>query len=74
MGAHFQAPHATPGQRQMETLSWVDKYKNNKEIICDSDIKIIWVQVSRLPMPHPDKDRWKCTMFTNNLYALSMLL
>ena len=24
MGASFQAPHAAPGQRQMETSSWVD--------------------------------------------------
>ena len=24
MGASFQAPRATPGQRQMETLSWMD--------------------------------------------------
>ena len=24
MGTCFQAPHATPGQRQMETLSWAD--------------------------------------------------
>ena len=24
MGASFQAPHATPRQRQMEMLSWMD--------------------------------------------------
>ena len=24
MGASFQVPRAPPGQRQMETLSWVD--------------------------------------------------
>ena len=24
IGASFQAPHATPGQRQMEMLSWMD--------------------------------------------------
>ena len=24
MGANFQAPHATPRQRQMEMSSWVD--------------------------------------------------
>ena len=85
MGACFQAPHATPGQWQMETLSWVGWWavrrplqKNNKrnldEIVCDSGIKITWVQVSRLPMPHPDKDRWKHTVFTNKFLCFSMLL
>ena len=34
----------------------------------DSGIGITWVQVSRLPMPHPDNDQWKCTMFTNKSY------
>ena len=38
MGACFQAPHAAPGQRQMETPSWIGldglfvapyKYNNN---------------------------------------------
>ena len=24
MGASFQDPHAAPGQRQIETLSWAD--------------------------------------------------
>ena len=42
--------------------------------ICDSGIGIAWVQVSRLPMPHPDKDKWKYTTFTNNFYVFSMLL
>ena len=28
----------------------------------------LWVHVSRLPMLHPDKERWKCTMFTNKIY------
>ena len=28
-------------------------------------LRIIWVQVSRLPMPHPDRGRWKCTTITN---------
>ena len=42
--------------------------------ICDSGIRITWVQVSRLPVLHPDKDRWKHTMFTNNFYVFSMLL
>ena len=37
--------------------------------VCDSGIGITWVQVSRLPMPHPDNDKWKCTMFTNKLYV-----
>ena len=36
--------------------------------ICDSGIGITWVQVFRLPMLHQDKDRWKCTMFTNEIY------
>ena len=27
--------------------------------VCDSSIGITWVQVSRLPVLHPDKDRWK---------------
>ena len=36
-----------------------------KIMVYDFGIRIIWVQVSRLPMPHPDKDRWKCTMITN---------
>ena len=22
----------------------------------------LWVHVSRLLMPHPDRDKWKCTM------------
>ena len=34
----------------------------------------LWVQVSRLPMPHLDKDRWKHTMFTNKHLCFSMLL
>ena len=38
---------------------------SEKIIVYDSGGRIIWVQVSRLPMPHPDKDRWKCTMITN---------
>ena len=25
----------------------------------------LWVHVSRLLVAHLDKDRWKCTMFTN---------
>ena len=28
----------------------------------------LWVHVSRLPMPHPDNDQWKHTMFTNKSY------
>ena len=36
-----------------------------KIMVYDFGIGIIWVQVSRLPMLHPDKDRWKCTMITN---------
>ena len=36
--------------------------------VCDLGIGITWVQVSRLPMPHPDNDQWKCTMFTNKYY------
>ena len=23
----------------------------------------LWVHVSRLPVPHTDQDKWKCTMF-----------
>ena len=74
MGAHFQALRATPGQRQMEMLSWVDQWAVRSPFqkiikVCDSGIGIIWVQVSRLLMPHPNKDRWKCTMFTNNFYV-----
>ena len=23
------------------------------------DLKIIWVHVPRLPVPHPDRDRWE---------------
>ena len=30
--------------------------------------KIIWVHVSRLPVPHPDRDKWKHTMFTNSTH------
>ena len=38
-------------------------------------LRIIWVHVSRLPMPHPDRDIWKHTMFTNfNLLYFSMPL
>ena len=37
--------------------------------VCDLGIGITWVQVSRLPMPHPDNDKWKCTMFTNKFYV-----
>ena len=32
-------------------------------ILCDSGIRITWVLVSRLPMLHPERDRWKHTMF-----------
>ena len=35
-------------------------------MVYDSGIRIIWVHVSRLPMPHLDKDRWKHTMITNS--------
>ena len=31
----------------------------------DNKAMELWVHVSRLPVPHPDKDRWKCTMITN---------
>ena len=37
-------------------------------MVYDSGIRTIWVQVSRLPMPHLDKDRWKCTMITNYFF------
>ena len=37
--------------------------------VCDLGIRITWVQVSRLPMPHPVNDKWKCTMFTNEFYV-----
>ena len=50
------------------------EWKNFGVTICDSGIGITWVQVSRLPMPYPDKDKWKCTTFTNNLYVFSMPL
>ena len=30
-----------------------------KKWVCDSGIRITWVQVSRLLVLHPDKDRWK---------------
>ena len=39
--------------------------------VCDLGIGITWVQVSRLPMLHPDNDKWKCTMFTNKCYILA---
>ena len=39
--------------------------------VCDLGIGITWVQVSRLPMLHPDNDKWKCTMFTNKSYILA---
>ena len=42
--------------------------------VCDLGIGITWVQVSRLPMPHPDNDRWKCTMFTNKIYVSVCLI
>ena len=35
---------------------------------CDPGIGITWVQVSRLPVPHPENDQWKHTMFTNKSY------
>ena len=47
-----------------------------KIMVYDFGIRIIWVQVSRLPMPHPDKDRWKHTMITNSFifqYASSTI-
>ena len=31
--------------------------QNLAGVICPSGIEITWVQVSRLPMPHPDNDR-----------------
>ena len=37
--------------------------------VCDLAIRITWVQVSRLPVPHLDNDKWKCTMFPNKLYV-----
>ena len=36
-----------------------------KKWVCDSGIGITWVHVSRLPMLHPDRDRWKNTTITN---------
>ena len=37
-------------------------------MVYDSGIGIIWVQVSRLPVLHLDKDRWKHTMITNYIF------
>ena len=36
--------------------------------VCDSGIRITWVQVSRFLVSHSDNDQWKCTMFTNKSY------
>ena len=38
-------------------------FSRENEYISFLGLKIIWMQVSRLPMLHPDRDRWKCTMF-----------
>ena len=40
--------------------SFGSKENMNKWIL---GLEIMWVQVSRFPMPHLDKDRWTCTMF-----------
>ena len=42
--------------------------------ICDSGIRITWVQVSRLPVPHLDNDRWKHTTFTNKTFIFQYVL
>ena len=49
---------------------YLDKilFCGNSEGICDSGIRITWVQVSRLPMLHPDNAQWKHTMSTNKSY------
>ena len=39
--------------------------------VCYSGIGITLVQVSRLPMPHLENDKWKCTMFTNKSYIVA---
>ena len=86
-GCMFPGSPAAPGQRQMETSSWVDpdglfgapynivednnnNNNNNNNNVCwqQKGIKIRFrsqnymVQVSGLPMLHPDRDKWKHTM------------
>ena len=41
------------------------------KVASELHVKITWVHVSRLPMPHLDRDWWKCTMFTNKFYILA---
>ena len=50
---------------------WIKFHWGKVRAVCDSGIRITWVQVSRLPMLHPDNDKWKHTMFTNKSYILA---